>query len=459
MAQHLTRRELLAGAAASHSLPTSAFAQAAARPNVIVIVADDMGFGDLGANGAADARTPVMDQLASGGMRFTDWHATSPVCSPSRASLLTGKYPQHAGVPRILPSPPTWDQPGLRAGETTLATVLRQAGYRTAAIGKWHLGSAPHSRPVAQGFDYFFGFYSGWIDYYSHRYYSLAPRQGLNPIMHDLWRNDTEVFEEPLHQTDLLAREARAFLARQSPGQPFFLYLAFGAPHYPMIAHPRHRERFAASMDRDRREHLAMVAGIDDAIGELLAELDRRGLDNTILFFQSDNGATREERADHQGRAYRGGSNGPFRAYKGSLFEGGHRVPAWVHWKGRIRPGQVVSEPLMAMDLMPTLASLAGRPAPPGVDGIDLSRLWLEGVAPPERTLYWEHAGQRAIRRGPWKLIEKPNEGLGTPQRAETWLSDLQEDAPERQNHRLAHPGRAAELEEALRAWRWPRTP
>jgi arylsulfatase A-like enzyme len=223
---------------------TGAAAQSANRPNVIVIMADDMGFGDLGANGATDAKTPNMDRLAASGIRFTDWHANSPVCSPSRASLLTGKYPQHAGVPNILPSPPNFDQPGLKAGEATIASELRKAGYRTGAVGKWHLGSAAASRPRAQGFDQFFGFYAGWTDYYSHTYYRLSAQGGVNSILHDMWRNETEVFESPVYQTELLGREAKAFVAVQSAAQPFFLYLAFGAPHYPMIAPQQYLDRF-----------------------------------------------------------------------------------------------------------------------------------------------------------------------------------------------------------------------
>jgi arylsulfatase A-like enzyme len=446
----MNRRDFLAAAGAG----LASAQPSPAPPNFVVILADDMGFGDLGANGSAEARTPHMDRLSDGGIRFTDWHANSPVCSPSRAALLTGKYPQRTGIPVVLPSRPAFDVPGLREGETSLAGELRQAGYRTAAIGKWHLGSAPHSRPQNQGFDQFFGFYSGWIDYLSHRYYVQGGSGNNVPaIFHDLWRNDTEVFEDPVYQTELLAREAKSFIAAQTPSKPFFLYLAFGAPHYPMIAPQKYLDRFPASMDRDRRLHLAMVAALDDAVGEVAGELKRRGLDNTVIFFQSDNGATRESRAHYRGGDYRGGSNGRYRSFKGSLFEGGHRVPAWMNWRGHLRAEQIVNAPLMAIDILPTFLKLARRNVPNGVDGLDLSNVLMGGAPPPDRTLYWDYAGQTAVRRGPWKLIEKPNDGLGTPQSPDTWLVDLSEDPEEHINRLSAAPSKAAELREALRAW------
>ena len=203
--------------------------QVSRRPrNIVVIVTDDHGVGDVGCYGySKDARTPNIDALAASGVRFAQFYSNAPVCSASRAAILTGKYPARTGVAGALRSEPTWDVPGLRAGEQTLASLLRNRGYRTAAIGKWHLGSAPQSRPRAQGFDQFFGWYSGWVDYYSHRYYQLGFPPGK--IFHDLWRNEEEVFEEPTYMTEVLGKEAHSFLARQTHDQPFFLYLAFGA--------------------------------------------------------------------------------------------------------------------------------------------------------------------------------------------------------------------------------------
>ena len=289
-----SRRDLLRGLAGATLAPAlAAQTQNAKRPNFLVIVTDDQGIGDVGCYGHPEVRTPNLDRLAASGMRFTQWYANAPVCSASRAAIMTGKYPDRTGVKGALPSEPSWDVNGLRQGEQTLPGLLRDRGYRTAAFGKWHLGSAPQSRPRAQGFDDFFGWYSGWLDAYSHRYYQLGGPPGK--IFHDLWRNDTEVFEEPAYMTELLGREAQAYLAKQSDTQPFLLYLAFGAPHYSMMAPKKYLERFPASMERDRRMHLAMVAAVDDVVGALLDQLKRQGLEsNTVVYYQADNGATRE---------------------------------------------------------------------------------------------------------------------------------------------------------------------
>jgi len=443
-----TRRTFLAALAAP------------ARPNVIVILTDDQGYGDLGAFGAADAQTPHLDRLAKGGIRFTNWHANSPVCSPSRASVLTGKYPQRTGIAQVLNSKPTFDVVGLKAGEVSLAKELKQAGYRTAAIGKWHLGSAPASRPLAQGFDEFFGFYSGWVDYYSQRYYTLGGNPGASGpppqnIFHDFWDGTKEIFPEPEYQTELLGRRAVEFVRRQAAGQPFFLYLTFGAPHYPMMAPQKYVDRFPATMDRDRRLHLAMIAAIDDQVGALAAELQRKGIGNqTIVYFQSDNGATEETRADHEGRPYRGGSNGALRGWKGSLFEGGHRVPALLSYPGQLK-GRVEESTGLGMDLLPTVLGLAGLPLPRRIDGVNLAGALRQESPWPERTVYWEYDNQRAVRRGPWKLVVDPRPSLLLPNEKLTWLSNLQEDPGETRNYAATRPEVLAELSQALAAWRW----
>lgn len=444
----MTRREWMSGLAVSTGMTWGQ--PAGRRPNVVVIVADDLGIGDVACFGAQDPKTPHLDRLAADGVRFADWHANSPVCSPSRAALLTGKYPQHCGIPEILFSKPDFNVPGLRPGEHTLASELKKAGYRTAAIGKWHLGSAKPSRPMAQGFDSFFGFYSGWIDYYSHRYYTL----GGQPLFHDLWRNETEVFEDTVYQTELLGREAADFIRRQQAGSPFFLYLAFGAPHYPMMAPQKYLDRFSTSMDRDRRMHLAMVAAVDDVVGQLRAALERKGLtQDTIVYFQSDNGATHEVRADHAGRPYEGGSNKPYRAWKGSLFEGGMRVPGMIAWPGTIRP-RVEETPLAAMDVMPTVLRFAGTSAPGDVDGVDLSGLLLNGTKLADRILFWDYKGQSAARSGEWKLVMNHSEGLESPLEKGNWLSNLREDPRETRNYATDRPEVAARLADAIATWK-----
>lgn len=396
-------------------------------------------------------QTPNLDRLASGGVRFTNWYANSPVCSPSRASLLTGKYPQHAGIPEILFSRPDFAIPGLKKGETTLARQLKAAGYNTAAVGKWHLGSAPDSRPRQQGFDEFFGFYSGWIDYYSHRYYTL----GGQPIFHDLWRGEEEVWDEPVYQSELLAREAKAFVARQNAKTPFFLYLAFGAPHYPMMAPQKFVERFPKSMDRDRRLHAATVAALDEAIGSVLSELDRRQLTrDTIVFFQSDNGATHEVRADHKGRPYNGGSNGELRGFKGSLFDGGMHVAAMLRWPAQVTAGQTSHEPLAAMDIAPTVLRWAGAPKVADMDGIDFSAHLTSKVPLPPRTLFWEYTGQSAAREGKWKLVVNVRDGLGSDASPGRKLFDLSRDPGEKNDVAGSHEDVTKRLEDGIREWR-----
>lgn len=303
---------------------------------------------------------------------------------------------------------------------------------------------------MAQGFDSFFGFYSGWIDYYSHRYYTL----GGEPLFHDLWRNDTEVFEEPAYQTELLGKEAAAFIQKQTTAQPFFLYLAFGAPHYPMMAPAKYLDRFPTTMDRDRRLHLAMIAALDDAVQVVRTAIEAQGLaKDTIVFFMSDNGATHEVRADHRGRPYEGGSNKPFRAWKGSLFEGGTRVPAILAHPGRITP-RIENSALAAMDLMPTLLRIAGAKPPNDIDGLDLSALLLQNSSIVDRTIFWDYEGQSAARSGPWKLLTSYREGLGMPMQKGPWLSNLATDPSESKNLTADHPEMVAKLTDAIMTWR-----
>ncbi len=442
----LTRRQLFGGLAASAALQ----AQRSRQPNFVIILADDLGIGDLGCFGAGDVQTPHINRLAANGIRFTDWHAGSPVCSPSRASLLTGKYPQRCGIPQILFSKPGSQVPGLRKSEITLPGELRKQGYRTAAIGKWHLGTTPESRPLSQGFDHFFGYYSGWIDYYSHRFYTL----GGDPIFHDLWRDDKEVWADTQYQTELLTREATAFLKAQRADQPFFLYLAYGAPHYPMMAPEKYLNRFPASMDRDRRMHAAMVAALDDAVGAVRTALHAKGLEkNTCIFFMSDNGATHEIRADHAARPYEGGSNRPYRGWKGSLFEGGMRVPAIMTWPGMLKP-KTIDSPGTAMDILPTFLKWVGISQPSGLDGIDISGSLKNEAAWPDAKLFWDYDGQAAVRSGKWKYLTGYREALGLPLSNTPWLSDLSTDPGEHRNVIEEHPDVAAALRKAVADWR-----
>lgn len=437
----MNRRTFLASAAAA------AFAQPAARPNFVVIYSDDQGYGDVGCFGAADMKTPHLDRLAARGVRFTDWYSNSPVCSPSRASLMTGKYPQRTGIVSVLNSEANFNVPGLRQGETSLAAGLRSTGYRTGHVGKWHLGSAAHSRPAAQGFDEFFGFLSGWTDYYSHRYY----RQGAggSEIFHDLWHNDREVFHDAEYHTELFSRRAAEWIGQQK-GQPFFLTLAYGAPHFPMMAPRRYWDRFPDSMDRDRRMHASTIAAMDDGIGLVLDSLRKSGaLDNTVVFFQSDNGATSEIRADHRGRPYEGGSNKPLRGHKAQLFDGGIRVPAILSWPSRMASGRVISQPGAAMDILPTFLEWAGAKPPAGIDGRSVARMALDDGPSPHEAIFWEYGKQQAVREGDWKLVVNPP-GIGAP----VWLSNVASDVSESRNLAASDPEVVKRLQERLAAWR-----
>ena len=426
--------------------------QAAAKPNFVIIYADDLGIGDLGCYGAKDVKTPHIDTLAAAGVRFTDWYTNSPVCSPSRASLLTGQYPQRTGITQVLPSLAEFNVPGLREGERTLPGELRKQGYRTAHIGKWHLGSAVHSRPEPQGYDESFGFYSGWTDYYSHRYYRQGPDR--QDIFHDLWRNGREEFRDPEYHTDLFAREAADFITKQKAAQPFFMTVAFGAVHYPMIAPAKYLSRFPESMDRERRMHAAVLSALDDAVGLIVKTLQSRGLlDNTVIFFQSDNGATQEIRAHSKAQPYRGGSNAPFRGFKAGLFEGGIRMPAIMTWKKGIRAGRTISGVGAAMDIFPTFLEWAGTTDTATTDGKSVAAMVQKDARSPHTALYWGYLKQRAVREGDWKLILNPPGVPGDELKEDVWLSNLREDPGERINFKSRNPEIVTRLRASIDQW------
>ncbi|HYZ84045.1 MAG TPA: sulfatase-like hydrolase/transferase, partial [Bryobacteraceae bacterium] len=261
-----------------------------------------------------------------------------------------------------------------------------------------------------------------------------------------------EVFEEPTYQTELLSREAKAFITRQNADRPWFLYLAFGAPHYPMMAPQRYVDRFPASMDRDRRMHAAMISAIDDGVGEVVTTLRTKGLlNNTCIYFQSDNGATRESRADHAGRPYAGGSNAPFRGWKMGLFEGGIRVPALLSGPG-IPAAKVIDQPGMSTSVLPTFAAMAGVPVPEGIDGRNAAPLWQTGASASDEPLFWSYKNQRAVRLGRWKLILNPP-GFGQRMLDTLWLSDLESDPGEKRNWAGSNEGVVRDLSQRLTNW------
>lgn len=425
------------------------------RPSFIIFLTDDQGYGDLSCMGSPDIRTPRLDALASSGVRFTSWYANSPVCSPSRASLLTGRYPGNAGVRSILAGHRAAS--GLPPEVPTLATALKQQGYRTGLFGKWHLGLAEGSRPHEHGFDEWLGFMAGWVDYYSHVYYQ--GRQNQNTVMlHDLWQDGQEIYRDGQYLTDLIAERAVDFVRRAARDeQPFFLYVPFNAPHYPMLAPRKYKDRFP-HLPWPRQVMAAMLSAVDDAVGQVVDELARRDiLDNTCLFFQSDNGPSRESCNWLDGRPepYYGGSAALLKGHKFSLYEGGIRSPALMSWPARIPAGQVLDEVGVAMDVFPTFLSAAGGdPARYALDGLDVLPMVADGAPSPHADVFWEMGGQTAVRRGQWKLVLNGQLVEGAPPEDDVFLADLHADMAERTNLRHEHPALVETLTAAATAWR-----
>ncbi len=426
-------------------------------PNFIIFLTDDQGYGDLSCMGNTDFQTPHLDRLAASGARFTSFYANAPVCSPSRAALLTGRYPGNAGVRSILAG--HRHTSGLLNEVPTLARALKALGYRTGMSGKWHLGSAPGCRPDDHGFDQWFGFLAGCLDYYSHIFYWDMNRGGPgNDPLHDLWQDSAEVWRNGEYLTHLITEQAIHLIRRYAAeARPFFLYVAYNAPHYPMHAPQEYLDRFP-HLSPDRRIMAAMLSAVDDGVGDILAEVARQGLAaDTVVFFMADNGPSRETRNWLNGTAdpYYGGSTGLLKGHKFSLYEGGIRVPGIMSWPARIPAGQVIDSPLAAMDIFPTfLRAAGGDPSAYERDGVDILPALAEDQPLPARDLYWEIGGQTAVRRGPWKLVLNGQLVEGAPPEDAVHLANLDEDPGERRNLKDAHPDLTAELTAAARTWR-----
>ncbi len=432
---------LMMGASASYG---ASAATVAPKPNVIVILTDDQGAVDAGCYGAEDLATPAVDSLAARGVRFTQFYAAAPVCSPSRAGLLTGRYPLRCGVPGNCASQ-AGQRGALPASEVTMAEMFKAAGYATAHIGKWHLGYTPETMPNAQGFDLSFGHMGGCIDNWSHFFYWHGPN------IHDLHRNGSEVFADGRFFGSLMVEEAAQFIAANKD-RPFFIYFAINEPHYPYQPNVKWLERFK-KLPYPRNLYAAFLATMDERIGALLHCVDDVKLrERTIIVFQSDNGHSTEERA-HFG----GGSAGPYRGAKFSLFEGGIRLPAIVSWPGHLPEGAVRGQMAHGCDWLPTVAELAGvKLLQPAIDGKSLVPVLKSGDAPsPHDVLHW-HVGdgknpQWAVREGDWKLIGNAWDsglvvGRGVAggdkktQRFPLFLSNLAEDVGEKKNFAAERP-------------------
>ena len=443
-----SRREFIAGAAAANAIAQTN--GSARKPNFVIFLADDLGCHDLGAWGATDLKTPHVDALAASGARFTNWYAAAPVCAPSRAALMTGRYPIRAGVPGN-------GQP-LRPGERTIASLVKPAGYATGIFGKWHLGASDDTVPNAHGFDRFVGFHAGCIDYYSHRYYWGEPRT-VN--YHDLWRDRTEVFEDGQYSTEIFAQEAAQFV-RDNRATPFFLYVPFNGVHYPMHAPRKYVERFDG-MERERRMYAGMLSAVDDGVGLVMRTLrDLHLTDDTLVFFAADNGATREARAGLNQKPATAGDNRPFRGNKFSAFDGGMHVPMIMSWPGRISKGQVRRQIGNHVDLLPTICAAAGVPIPTDrtMDGFDALPMAAGGAASKHDAIFWSSGGQLAVRRGSWKLVQNGKAFDGTPEGSKplegddaVFLSNVDDDPGESKNLRHEQPALADQLLTMAQKW------
>lgn len=405
----------------------------AAPPNVVFILADDLGYADLGCTGATDLRTPHVDRLAREGMKLTHSYSAAPVCSPTRAALMTGRYPFRSGFDWVVRYKEK--DRGLAPTGRSLPKLLGEAGYDTALFGKWHLGYKPEFGPRAHGFGEFFGILAADADFWTHRD-ALG-----DPALYD----NESLVDRPGYLTDLITDRAVEFICRPR-GKPFFLEVAYTAPHWPFQRPDRPDDARTESTygpeTGTRADYVSMVERMDAGIGRVLAALaDQKLADNTIVVFTSDNGGERLS------------DNRPFFHGKYSLWEGGLRVPTVVRWPGRIRAQSEMSQPVITMDWTATLLAAAGVALPADIDGIDVMPI-LTGAKPPTaRTLYWRlprpdtQHGQRAVRHGDWKLIID---------REVEMLFDLAADPGERTNRAWSQPDRLAELRQLLARWDAP---
>ncbi len=445
---------------------TAVFASAREQPNIIILFADDLGYGELSCQGNPEIPTPHIDSIANNGVRFTDGYVAGPNCSPSRAGLLTGRIPTRFGY-EFNPTGAINERPGigLPTAEVTIAETLQNAGYTTGLIGKWHQGGTADFHPLRHGFDEFFGFmheghyfvpppYNGvttmlrrktlpagfkgrWVGnkgliYADHMGGNEPDYDANNPIT----RGGQPLIETE-YLTDAFTREAVDFIDRHDD-KPFFLYLAYNAVHSPLQGADAYMEKFSHIEDIQRRIFAAMLANLDDSVGAVMKQLRESGLEeNTIVFFLSDNGGPTRELTS---------SNAPLRGEKGTMYEGGLRVPFMVQWKGTIPPGQVFKKPVSSFDIFATAAANGeGVTAPPQIEGVDLLPfLTGKDTGTPHETLYWRQGGKAGLRHGDWKLVRMG--GRKAPGKARWELYDLSRDLSEKNDLAQSNPGQLAEL-------------
>lgn len=414
-------------------------AKPAKKPNILMILADDLGYADIGVHGCKDVPTPNIDRIAANGVRLTDGYANGSFCTPTRAALMSGRYQHRSGcedLTRPLPK-----------AVATLPERLKLAGYVNGMVGKWHLGTKAGLTPLERGFDSFFGFHGG-----GHHYVPMPKQKGeyAVPIL-----RERQAIEEKRYLTDAFGDEAAAFVAAQKGSEkPFFLYLAFNAVHTPMEASKEHLARFEDIKNPMRRTYAAMLSAMDLAIGKVLAKLDEIGeLNNTLIFFTSDNGGPTTR------NAVNGSRNFPLRGSKCETFQGGIRVPLLVWWTGKIKAGSVYSQPAISLDLTATALAAAGADGK-DVEGVDLLP-FLNGAkaGAPHQALFWRSrtmSNNYAARQGDWMFVHS-TEGDATPGKgqkpARNMLFHLKDDIGEKIDLAEKHPEKLAELMKLYEAW------
>jgi arylsulfatase A len=398
------------------------------KPNIVLIMADDLGYGDLSCYGNERIQTPHLDQLAAEGMRFTDYHSNGAVCSPTRAALMSGLYQQRVGITGVVY---TWlrDSLGMASEVETMAEIFQANGYITGIFGKWHLGYKKEFNPIRQGFDEFKGFVAGNVDYHSHL---------DNQYVFDWWEQD-ELKEDPGYTTDLITRYGLEFLEKNQD-QPFLLYLPYAAPHDPYQGRNDPPIRTADKSSRSLTDeeivpiYQEMVEVLDDGVGQVVNKLKSLNLaEHTLVIFCSDNGANKR------------GSNGILRGFKGGLYEGGHRVPAMAWWPGKIPAGQENPSLILSMDWLPTLMDLAEIPlGERALDGQNISSVLLAGETLHSKPRFWRYNQLKAVRSGDWKLVQT---------KGKSELFNLADDPGESLDLSEREPERLAELQKALADW------
>jgi arylsulfatase A-like enzyme len=428
------------------SAAAPALAADAKKPNVIVILADDLGNADLGVQGGKDIPTPSIDSIAKNGVRCTQAYVSCPYCSPTRAGLSTGRYQTRFGHEYNEPAQADRDKFGLPLSEKTIANRMKALGYATGAIGKWHLGYTPDRRPMARGYDEFFGTLGNTPFFKPTNFVDSRKSSNVQPME-----------EENFYTTDAYAERAEQFIAAHK-AEPFFLYLPFNAQHVPAQAPQKYLDRFPQIEKPERKMYAAMLSALDDAVGRVLKTLRDNGLEeNTLIFFTSDNGGPMTKMGQN------GSNNGVLRGQKGDVWDGGIHVPLFVQWKGKLPAGMVYGEPVISLDILPTAIAAAG--SEPGtdwqLDGVNLlPHLSGKNTAAPHDALYWRFGPQWAIRQGNWKLAqgfdEANNPMPGQPNAYKVTapqLYNLANDPGETKDLAAAQPDRVTAMKAAWDKW------